>query len=133
MTKEALLQEAKIASENAYVPYSHFKVGAALLCKDGRIFHGANIENASYPLTMCAERNALYHAYMNGYHKDDFVALALIGDTDGPIAPCGACRQVMQELFPMHAPIYMGNLKGDIRETNVVELLPFAFSPEDLK
>lgn len=133
MTKEALLQEAKIASEKAYTPYSHFKVGAALLCKDGRIFHGANIENASYPLTMCAERNALYHAYMNGYHKEDFVALALIGDTDDPIAPCGACRQVIQELFPINAPIYMGNLKGDIRETNVVELLPFAFTPEDLQ
>lgn len=133
MTKEALLQEAKMASEKAYTPYSHFKVGAALLCKDGRIFHGANIENASYPLTMCAERNALYHAYMNGYHKEDFVALALIGDTEDPIAPCGACRQVIQELFPMNAPIYMGNLKGDIRETNVVELLPFAFTPEDLQ
>lgn len=133
MTKEALLQEAKMASEKAYTPYSHFKVGAALLCKDGRIFHGANIENASYPLTMCAERNALFHAYMNGYHKEDFVALALIGDTDAPIAPCGACRQVIQELFPMDAPIYMGNLKGAVRETNVKELLPFAFTPEDLQ
>lgn len=133
MNKEMLVNEAKKARENAYAPYSHFSVGAALLCKDGKVFYGANIENASYPLSMCAERNALYHAYMNGYHKDDFVALALIGDTKDVITPCGACRQVIQELFPAHSPIYMANLKGDIKETNIIELLPLAFDSGDLK
>lgn len=133
MTKEELLNEAKKAREKSYSPYSHFQVGACILCKDGRFFHGANIENASYPLSMCAERNAIYHALMEGYHKEDFAALAIIGETDGPISPCGACRQVMQELLPRDAAIYLGNLKGNIRVTNVEELLPFAFDSEDLQ
>ncbi len=132
MNKEQLIEEAKLARKKAYAPYSNFQVGAALLCKDGKVFHGANVENASYPLCMCAERNALYHAYMNGYHKEDFVALALIGDTEDVISPCGACRQVIQELFPKNAPIYMANLKGKVQETTIMELLPFAFDSEDL-
>ena len=131
--EKMLIEEAKKAREHSYSPYSHFAVGAAILCKDGRVFHGANVENASYPLSMCAERNALYHAYMNGYHKEDFVALALIGATADPIAPCGACRQVIQELFPKDAPIFMANLEGKTRTTNVDELLPFAFDQEDLQ
>lgn len=133
MTKEELLKEANKAREKSYSPYSHFSVGACILCKDGRFFHGANIENASYPLSMCAERNAIYHALMEGYHKEDFAALAIIGETDEPISPCGACRQVIQELFPKDMPIYLGNLKGDIRTTNAVELLPFTFDSEDLQ
>ncbi len=133
MNRDLLIDEAKKARQKAYTPYSNFQVGAAILCRDGRIFHGANIENASYPLCMCAERNALYHAYMNGYHKEDFVALALIGDTDDVITPCGACRQVIQELFPKDAVIYMANLHGKVQETNIMELLPFAFDSEDLK
>lgn len=133
MKKEELILKAKEARELSYSPYSHFKVGAAVLTKDGKVFEGANIENSSYPLCMCAERNALYHAYMNGYKKEDLVALALIADTDEPCSPCGACRQVISELLPLDAPIYMSNLKGDVQETNIKELLPFAFSPEDLK
>ena len=127
---------AKVAIEArnlSYSPYSKFKVGAALLCKDGKVFKGANVENSSYPLCMCAERNALYSAMMNGYKKEDFVALAIAAETDEPCSPCGACRQVISELFPVKTPIYMANLKGDIKETNVEELLPFAFSSEDLK
>ena len=108
-------------------------MGAAVLTKDGKVFLGANIENSSYPLCMCAERNALYNAYMHGYHKKDLVALALCADTDSPCSPCGACRQVISELFPADAPIYMSNLRGLIQETNIKELLPFAFSSEDLK
>lgn len=133
MNKEQLVEQAKKARELSYSPYSHFAVGAAVLTKDGKVFLGANVENSSYPLCMCAERNALYHAYMNGYKKEDLVALALIADTDQPCSPCGACRQVISELFPKDAPIYMANLRGEIQETDVVELLPFAFSAEDLK
>ena len=128
-----LIKEAKLARTKAYAPYSKFLVGAALLCKDGTVFHGANVENSSYPLCMCAERNALYHAYMIGYQKDDFAALALVGDTDRPISPCGACRQVMQELLPIDAVIIMANIKGEVKITNMKELLPFAFDKEDLE
>lgn len=133
MEKELLVQKAKEARELSYSPYSRFKVGAAVLTKDGKVFLGANIENSSYPLCMCAERNALYGAYMGGYKKDDIAALALIADTDEPCSPCGACRQVISELMPNKAPIYMANLKGTVKETNAEELLPFAFSAEDLK
>jgi cytidine deaminase len=81
---------------------------------------------------MCAERNALYSAFMDGKSKEDFVAMAVVGDTDSPITPCGACRQVISELFPMNAPIYMANLRGDVKETTIAELLPFAFDGSDL-
>ena len=133
MKREELVQKAMEARELSYSPYSNFKVGAVVLTKDGQVFLGANIENSSYPLCMCAERNALYNAYMHGYKKDDFVALALCADTDAPCSPCGACRQVISELFPMDAPIYMANMKGLIQETTAKELLPFAFSAKDLK
>lgn len=133
MKKEELVKKAVDARELSYSPYSRFKVGAALLTKDGQVFVGANIENSSYPLCMCAERNALYNAMMHGYKKDDFEALALAADTEKPCSPCGACRQVISELFPSDKPIYMANIKGDIQETNVPELLPFAFSEDDLK
>lgn len=132
MDIEQLKLEALEARKKSYSPYSHFAVGAALLCKDGKIYHGANIENSSYPLCMCAERNALYHALMEGEKKEDFIALALTADTDGPCSPCGACRQVLSELFPSKAPIYMGNLNGEWRETSVEELLPFAFNGDCL-
>lgn len=133
MNKQELILKAKEARKLSYSPYSHFAVGAAVETKDGKVFLGANVENSSYPLCMCAERNALYNAYMNGYKREDLKALALCADTDGPCSPCGACRQVISELFPSDAPIYMSNVKGDVQETNAVELLPFAFSSEDLK
>ena len=133
MDKNQLIIKAKEARKLSYSPYSHFAVGAALLTKDGQVFLGANIENSSYPLCMCAERNALYNAMLHGYKKEDFVALALSADTDEPCSPCGACRQVISELFPKNAPIYMSNLKGAVQETTTEELLPFAFSGDDLK
>ena len=133
MTRDELIERAKEARKLSYSPYSHFAVGAALLCKDGRVFIGTNVENSSYPLCMCAERNALYNAMMNGVKKEDMVALALTADTDEPCSPCGACRQVISEIFPKDAPIYMANLKGDVKETTIEELLPFAFSSDDLK
>ena len=132
--KNSELANTAIEARNlSYSPYSKFKVGAALLCKDGKVFKGANIENSSYPLCMCAERNALYNAMINGYKKEDFVALAIAADTDEPCSPCGACRQVISELFPRDGEIILANLKGDLKETNIDELLPFAFSGDDLK
>ncbi|MGE4342568.1 MAG: cytidine deaminase [Bacilli bacterium] len=132
MNQKQLVELAIKARENSYSPYSKFKVGAALVTKSGEVFLGANIENASYPLCMCAERNALYNAINHGYNKEDFAAIAVVGDTAKPITPCGACRQVMSELLDNKAPIYMANLKGDVQETNMTELLPFAFDDSDL-
>ncbi len=133
MKKGDLIVEAGVARERAYAPYSKFKVGAALATKDGHIFHGANIENASYPLCMCAERNAIYHAMMQGYKKDDFVGLAIIADSSKAVSPCGACRQVISELFPADGVILLANLKGDVLEKTVADLLPYAFDGTELQ
>ena len=133
MEKEQLVLKAREARKLSCSPYSNFAVGAAVLTKDGKVFVGANVENSSYPLCMCAERNALYNAMMNGYKKEDLVALALSADTDEPCSPCGACRQVISELFPKDAPIIMSNLEGKEKVTTIEELLPFAFSGDDLK
>ena len=131
MTNEELLSHALKARENSYSPYSHFPVGAALLCKDGEIYYGTNIENASYPNGICAERSAIHNAINHGKRSEDFVALALIADTSVPCTPCGACRQVISEHLPAKTPIIMGNLKGDIQISTPEELLPFAFVLED--
>lgn len=129
---QELVKQAINARKLSYSPYSKFAVGAALLCKDGKVFVGANIENSSYPLCMCAERNALYHALMNGYTKNDFIALAIVADTPEACSPCGACRQVISELFPKDGVIVLANLKGAYQETNIEALLPLAFSGDDL-
>lgn len=127
-----LLDAATLARENAYVPYSHFKVGAALLLKSGEIITGCNIENASYGLCNCAERTALFKAYSEGVKKCDIVAMSICADTDGPVSPCGACRQVMAELLNHNTMVYLTNLKGDVKEMTVDELLPYSFSGSDL-
>ena len=132
MNVEELIQTAIEARSLSYSPYSGFAVGAALECRDGSVYVGATVENASYPLCMCAERNALYSAMMDGKTREDFVALAVVADTEGPTSPCGACRQVLSELFPKEAPIYMSNLHGMVQKTSVEELLPFAFDGDDL-
>jgi cytidine deaminase len=133
MTYEKLIAEARAARELAYVPYSRFKVGAALETKDGRVFRGCNVENASYGLCNCAERTAFFSAIAHGYVPGDFAALAVIGDTDGPIAPCGACRQVILELGGNDLPIVLTNLKGDVTETTAAAQLPNAFGGRDLQ
>ncbi|WP_251555024.1 cytidine deaminase [Neobacillus muris] len=130
MNIEQLIDEAKLAREKAYVPYSKFGVGAALLTKDGKVYHGCNIENAAYSMCNCAERTALFKAYSEG--DRDFQLMAVIADTDRPCSPCGACRQVISELCPRDMKVILTNLKGDIQEITVAELLPGAFSPEDL-
>ncbi|MEC1720164.1 cytidine deaminase [Schinkia azotoformans] len=130
ISKIALIEKAKEAREMAYVPYSKFKVGAALLTEEDDVIKGCNIENASYGLTNCAERTALFKAYSEGIKK--FKALAVVADTERPVPPCGACRQVMAEFCPPNMPVYLTNLKGDIFETTVQELLPGAFTAEDM-
>lgn len=125
---QKLMDCAIKARENAYSPYSHFAVGAALLCEDGTLYEGCNIENASYGLTTCAERTAIFKAVSEGHIK--FKALAVVADTEGPCAPCGACRQVMAEFkIPL---IIMGNLMGNIKIVTIEELLPFSFSECDV-
>lgn len=130
MDKHQLMEQSKIARERAYVPYSEFKVGAALLAKDGTVYLGCNIENSGYSMTNCAERTAFFKAISEGVR--DFKALAVVADTKGPVSPCGACRQVMSEFCDSDMPVYLTNLNGDVLETTVGELLPGAFSPEDL-
>lgn len=132
MTREELICKAVEARDLSYSPYSKFAVGAAVLTSDGEVYLGANIENASYGLAMCAERNALYNAYCHGITQEDIEALAIVADTKLPVSPCGACRQVISELFPSDKPIFLANLKGDIKETSVEELLPYSFDSEDL-
>ncbi|WP_438392643.1 cytidine deaminase [Caballeronia sp. DA-9] len=127
MTMDQLLERAKVARERAYAPYSKFKVGAALLTKDGRVFDGCNVENASYGLCNCAERTAFFSAIAAGCQRDEFAALAVIGDTTSPIAPCGACRQVIIELGGPGLSIRLGNLHGATRDTTAREQLPDAF------
>lgn len=131
--KEYLAQVATDARQHAYVPYSHFKVGAALLLKGDVIITGSNIENSSYGLCNCAERSALFAAYSKGYRKDDILAMAVSADTEGPCSPCGACRQVMSELLNEDTPIILTNVNGAIMETTIKDLLPYAFSEDDLK
>ena len=130
MNIEQLIEEAKKARDKAYVPYSKFGVGAALLTNDGKVYQGCNIENAAYSMCNCAERTALFKAYSEG--DRDFQMMAVVADTDRPCSPCGACRQVISELCPSDMKIILTNLKGDVQELTVAELLPGAFSPEDL-
>lgn len=130
MNLEDLIAESKIAMEKAYVPYSKFKVGAALLTAEGKVYHGCNIENAAYSMTNCAERTALFKAFSEG--ERNFTQLVVVADTERPVPPCGACRQVITELCPKDMKVVLTNLKGDIKELTLEELLPGAFSPEDL-
>lgn len=130
MDAQQLIQKALLARERAYVPYSQFAVGAALLAEDGTVFLGCNIENAAYPVTICAERTAIFKAISEG-HKN-FKAIAVVADTPGPCSPCGSCRQVMAEFFPRDFPVILTNLKGDVMETTVEKLLPGAFQSTDM-
>ena len=128
MTPEKLLELAHEARERAYAPYSHYAVGAALLTKDGRVYQGCNIENASFSATNCAERTAIFKAVSEGYRE--FAAIAIVADTPGPCSPCGMCRQAISEFkIPR---IIMVNLKGAVQVATLAEILPFAFTDNDL-
>jgi homotetrameric cytidine deaminase len=121
---------AREARERAYAPYSGFQVGAALSTDDGRTFTGANVENASYGLSMCAERTAVFHAVAEGVRG--LRAVAVSASSDEPAWPCGACRQVLHEFGPDMLVISEG-LGGRIEERKLTELLPLAFGPADLE
>ena len=120
------------ALDKAYVPYSHFPVGACLVAADGTLYQGVNIENASYGATNCGERTAIFTAYANGYRKDDIKAIAIVSNGKRIGTPCGICRQVLSELMPKDAPIILSNGKDEMI-TNIAELLPYDFGEEDLK
>ncbi|TCT25535.1 cytidine deaminase [Melghiribacillus thermohalophilus] len=125
-----LVQKAVEARNDAYVPYSQFAVGAAILTSSGKVYRGCNIENAAYPVTCCAERVAIFKAISEG--ETDFKELAVVADTERPVPPCGSCRQVMSEFFSRDTRIHIANLKGDVRTVTIEELLPFSFSSQDL-
>ncbi|MFK7693438.1 cytidine deaminase [Paenibacillus sp. HJGM_3] len=129
---QALIRQAIEASKRAYVPYSRFRVGSALLDAEGGVHLGCNVENAAYSPTNCAERTALFRAIADGHAAQSFRAIAVVGDTDGPIAPCGVCRQVMMELCAPDMPVVMANLHGEYTITTVSALLPGAFTSKDL-
>ncbi|MCM3005976.1 cytidine deaminase [Priestia koreensis] len=130
MDVKQLVEQAIKARESAYVPYSNFKVGAVLLTDKDEVVEGCNIENASYGLTNCAERTAIFKAVSQG--QKNFKAIAVVGDTEGPISPCGACRQVMAEFCAPETKVILANLKGNVVETSIEELLPGFFSSKDL-
>jgi cytidine deaminase len=123
----ALFAAATLARGKAYAPYSKFHVGAALLMADGGLFCGCNVENASYGLSMCAERNALGAAILHGSHK--LSAVAIVADGKTPCPPCGACRQMMAEFGAPSVPVKLRNLEGAEQSYTLGELLPHAFGP----
>lgn len=131
MTKEELIQEAFKAMKNSYAPYSKYHVGACIEAKDGRIFWGTNIENASYGATNCAERSAVFSAYSNGCRRNTIKALAIVSDGPRIAAPCGICRQVLCELLNEDTPIYLSNGQEE-KETSIKELLPMQFQESDV-
>ncbi len=133
MTPEKLCELAKEAMLHSYSPYSGYKVGAALLCKDGTVYQGCNIENASFTPTICAERTAIFKAVYDGHR--DFEAIAVCGGKDGVITgafpPCGVCRQVMREFCGLDFKIYMIHPDG-WEEVTLAQLLPYSFSNADM-
>ena len=134
MTKEILFKSAKEAMTNSYAPYSNFNVGAALICKNGNIYKGCNIENASFSLTNCAERTALFNAIANG--EKEFKAICIVGGKNGEITdyamPCGACRQVLAEFCDPDFKIYVGINEDNIKVFNLGDLLPCSFDKTNL-
>jgi cytidine deaminase len=136
---EKLLAAAKLARRKAYVPYSSFGVGCALITADGSLYTGCNVENASYGLTNCAERTALFNMVVQQEvvlkeegRRYSVEALLVIADTEQPISPCGACRQVMVELCSPNTTVYLANMKGDLLQKTVEQLLPASFHSDFL-
>lgn len=129
MDKKQLIKVALEAKENAYVPYSNFQVGAAVLMDDNKVYSGCNIEISSYSPTLCAERTAIFKAVSEGSRK--IKAIAVVGDADSTF-PCGVCRQVIRE-FGKDATVIIANSEEDFKEFSLEELLPNSFGPEVLK
>jgi len=123
MKISSLIEQARAVRERAYAPYSRFAVGAARLSKGGLVFTGCNVENLSFGLTICAERNAIFTAIAAG--EREFEAIAIVADSRSPVSPCGACRQVLAEFAPSIA-ICCANLQGETFEASLRDLLPRA-------
>lgn len=121
---DALFLEAQKAAENAYAPYSKFRVGAALLCDDGTVITGVNVENRSFGLTICAERNAITTAITMGKRRFEALAISTPDSVD-PVGPCGACRQVLSEFLLPATPVRFGGKGSDRLNTTIGELLPW--------
>lgn len=130
MDYQQLVKIAEKAKEKAYVPYSNFRVGAALLTAEGEVFTGCNIENASFGLSNCAERTAIFKAISEGYKN--YKAIAISTDTQDITSPCGACRQVLIE-FSEDIDVIMANVEGQYEVYKIPKLLPLAFSPNKLE
>jgi len=129
MKYETLLEAAKDGMKNAYVPYSNFKVGAAVLTKDGKIYKGCNIENSSYGATNCAERTAIFKAVSEG--ETELTTIAIVSSSPDFTFPCGICRQVMGE-FMLDGELVLCNQKGEIKTFTISDILPFAFTKNEL-
>lgn len=134
MNKKDLFILAKEAMKNSYAPYSNYNVGAVLLTKSGKTYKGCNIENASYSVTNCAERTALFSAISNG--EKDFEAICIVGGKNGAITdyamPCGVCRQALAEFCDADFKVYVGKSEDDIKEFTLGELLPYSFDKSKL-
>ena len=131
--KEKMLREAVLVKVNSYSPYSKFRVGACVALKNGDLVTGVNVESASYPCGICAERSVLSQVYSKGYKKEDIVGMAISADSKDFISPCGMCRQVMSELMPGNTTVYLLNSKQEVKEVKVKALLPFAFDLKESK
>jgi len=127
MNDQELIRLAQVARKNAYAPYSNYQVGAALLTEAGQVFTGCNVENAAYPMSLCAERAAVVKAISEGQHE--FVAIAIATRNGG--SPCGACRQVLREFAP-RMRVLIADDAGHVREFRLDQLLPESFGPESL-
>ena len=130
INENQLFDVAIKAMDNAYVPYSHYQVGAAILCDNGKVYSGVNVENASYGLTNCAERTAIFKAVSEGVKS--IQAIVITNGTSEMSKPCGACRQVMSEFMNSNAKVYLANNVNDYKEYTFKEILPLAFSDKDM-
>lgn len=130
INEKQLFEVAQEAMKNAYAPYSHYTVGAAIICDDGQIYSGVNIENASYGLTNCAERTAIFKAISEGHQHVS--RIVIINGTKELSKPCGACRQVMSEFMGPEDIVYLANCQNDFKEFTFKEILPLAFSDKDM-
>ena len=132
MTEKQLCDMAVAMLERAYVPYSHFAVGAALLTGSGKVYQGSNIENSSFGATNCAERTAIF-SWVNAGRPGKIKCLLIIGNTDRPISPCGACRQVMSEFMAPETEVILTDSQGDYERFTVEQLIPYHFTEKDIQ
>ncbi len=132
MTNDKLVKLAMEVMKNTYSPYSNFPVGAAIEMNDGTVFQGANVENASYGATICAERSAIVSAVAKGYKPKDFKKIAIVSKMNSITPPCAVCRQVLVEFFAPDAEVIMASVDGEYKIATVNELVPYSFTEEEL-